>query len=128
MKHQKGSQKAYLLGLANALKPVVQIGKNGLTPELIDAISQALDAHELIKIKFMEFKEEKKTLSKLIGEQTQADLIGMIGNVAIYYKQNPNPEKKKDPHCLINTGFSKPLTACGWPCTLGSRTSGRRHR
>lgn len=97
MKHIKGSQKAYLLGLANALKPVVQIGKNGLTPELIAAISQALDAHELIKIKFLEFKEERKTLSKLIGEQTQADLIGMIGNVAIYYKQNPNPEKRKIP-------------------------------
>jgi len=97
MKRLKGSQRTYLLGLANSLKPVVQIGKNGLSPEVLTMIRQALDSHELIKIKFLEFKQERKILSKTIAEQTNAELIGIIGHVAIYYKQNPDTEKRVIP-------------------------------
>ena len=97
MKRLKGSQRTYLRGLANSLKPVVQIGKNGLTPEIISTVREALDAHELIKIKFLEFKEERKTLSKSIEEQTESELVGIIGHVAIYYKQNPDAGKRKIP-------------------------------
>lgn len=97
MKKLKGSQRTYLRGLAHSLKPVIQIGKNGLTPELIQAIREALQAHELIKIKFIEFKEERKSLSKTIETETGAELVGLIGHVAIYYLQHPDPEKRKIP-------------------------------
>jgi RNA-binding protein len=97
MKKLKGSQRTYLRGLAHSLKPVIQIGKNGLTPELIQAIREALQAHELIKIKFIEFKEERKSLSKTIEAETGAELVGLIGHVAIYYLQHPDPEKRKIP-------------------------------
>jgi RNA-binding protein len=97
MKKLKGSQRTYLRGLAHSLKPVIQIGKNGLTPELLQAIREALQAHELIKIKFIEFKEERKSLSKTIETETGAELVGLIGHVAIYYQQHPDPEKRKIP-------------------------------
>jgi RNA-binding protein len=97
MKKLKGSQRTYLRGRAHALKPIVQIGKNGLTPELLAAVDQALEAHELIKVKFLDFKEERKTISKSVEEQTDAELIGIIGHIAIYYRQHPDPEKRKIP-------------------------------
>jgi len=97
MKKLKGSQRTYLRGLAHSMKPVIQIGKNGLTPELLQAMREALQAHELIKIKFMEFKEERKSLSKTIEAETGAELVGLIGHVAIYYLQHPDPEKRKIP-------------------------------
>jgi RNA-binding protein len=97
MKKLKGSQRTYLRSLAHSLKPVIQIGKNGLTAELLQAIREALQAHELIKIKFIEFKEERKSLSKTIETETGAELVGLIGHVAIYYLQHPDPEKRKIP-------------------------------
>ena len=58
----KGFQKKYLRGLAHNLKPVVLIGQKGLTDDLIKSADRALDRHELIKVKFNEFKErEQKT-------------------------------------------------------------------
>ena len=91
----KGSQKKYLRGLANPLKPVVFIGKEGLTPQVVNAIDEALASQERIKIKFLEFKEEKKELNRDIEEKSQCILAGMIGHVAIFYRQHPDKEKRK---------------------------------
>jgi RNA-binding protein len=91
----KGYQRTHLRGLAHNLKPVVQVGKYGITDDLITAVNQALESHELIKVKFLAFKEEKKELSKTIEDQTQSEMVGLIGNIAIFYKQHPKPEKRK---------------------------------
>ena len=95
MKALKGSQRTYLRGLAHKLRPVVQVGKNGITEDLIKAVDEALDSHELIKVKFVDFKEEKKALSQEIGERTSSEAVGMIGNIAIFYRQQSNKEKQK---------------------------------
>lgn len=88
-----GSARTYLRGLAHHLKPVVYLGKNGLTENFIASVDQALDAHELIKLKFNSFKTEKKTYAKDIEERTKSELIGLIGNIAIYYREHHDPEK-----------------------------------
>ena len=97
MKELKGSQKKYLRGLAHKLNPSAFVGQKGVTETLISEIDQALEASELIKVKFNEFKEkEQKTL--LINEitkVTRAHLAGTIGHVAILYRQNPEKEKQK---------------------------------
>ena len=90
-----GSQRTYLRGLAHKLRPVIQVGKNGITPELIKAVDDALGIHELIKVKFVDFKEEKKELTEGIAEGTSSEAVGLIGNVAIFYRQNPDEEKRK---------------------------------
>jgi len=91
----KGSQKKYLRSQAHHLKPLVIIGAKGLTEQLIGSVDLALKDHELIKVKFGEFKEEKKEISAQIAQVTKSELIGLIGNVAIFYRQQHDPEKRK---------------------------------
>ena len=95
MKTLKGSQRTYLRGLAHKLRPVVQVGKNGVSGELIKAVDEALESHEFIKVKFVDFKEEKKVLSQDIGKRTNSEAVGLIGNIAIFYRQNSDKEKQK---------------------------------
>ena len=91
----KGSQRKYLREQAHHLKQLVIIGAKGVTGQLIASVDLALKDHELIKVKFGEFKEEKKEISEEIAKATQSELIGLIGNIAIFYRQNPEPEKRK---------------------------------
>ena len=95
MKTLKGFQRKHLRGLAHGLRPVVQVGKNGITPDLIRAVDEALEAHELIKVKFVDFKEDRKVLSEEIGEKTSSEPVGLIGNVAIFYREQPDKDRRK---------------------------------
>ena len=89
------TQKKFLKGKAHSLEPVVMVGKGGVTQNLIKSTRESLAAHELIKVRFVEFKEDKKRLTQEIEEKTNSIMIGMIGHVAILYRQNPNQEKRK---------------------------------
>jgi RNA-binding protein len=91
----KGSAKKYLRSLAHHLKPVVIIGKNGVSVQLIGSVDLALKDNELIKVKFGEFKEVKKEISAEIVQATKSELIGIIGNIAIFYRPHPLAEKRK---------------------------------
>ena len=95
METLKGSERKFLRGLAHGLKPVVQVGKGGLTAVVIAAVDAALGDHELVKVKFLDFKEEKKELSAEIGSRTGSELVGLIGNVAIFYRRQADPSKRK---------------------------------
>ena len=72
MQELKGSQKKYLRGLAHSLNPVVTIGRGWLSRQVIRSIDEALETHELIKIKFKEFKEkeQKKAICRQIESRT----------------------------------------------------------
>lgn len=89
------AQKKYLRGLAHELQPVVLVGKRGVSEDLINEIRDALKAHELIKIKFIEHKEERRELAREIEEQATCSIVGEIGNMAILYRQHPNKEKRQ---------------------------------
>ena len=93
----KGSEKKYLRGLVHDKHPVVIIGQKGVTPALIESMDQALVTHEVIKIKFVDFKEktEKQEISNILVEETKSELVGMIGHTAIFYRQNEDPEKRQ---------------------------------
>jgi len=88
------TQRKYLRGLAHHLKPHVQIGKNGLSDEVLASIEEALNANELIKIKFLEFKDSKKEIVSEIERRTRAAQAGLIGNIVILFRQNRDPEKR----------------------------------
>jgi RNA-binding protein len=88
-------EKKLLKKLAHNLRPLIQIGKNGVTPGTISNIDKALKDHELIKIKYLEHKSEKKTLTIQIIEETGSDLINQIGNTITLYRESPDPEKKE---------------------------------
>jgi len=92
-----GYQKKYLKGIAHGLKPVAYVGQKGLSSSLIQAINELLTKHELIKVKFIEFKEkaQKHEIADAVEKKTASELVGMIGHVAILYRQQPDPEKRR---------------------------------
>ena len=77
---------------AHNLEPVVIIGGNGATDGVIKMIDECLTHHELIKVKFNEFKDEKKQISENIAQELNATLIRIIGNIAIFYRENPEKD------------------------------------
>jgi RNA-binding protein len=93
----RGYQKKYLRGLAHGMKPQVFIGQNGLTPSVIQAVDESLDTHELIKVKFIDFKEkdQKKAVLETLEKQTGSKMVGLIGHVAIFYRAQEDPQKRK---------------------------------
>jgi len=95
MKPLSNTQKQFLRRRAHDLKPVVQIGKNGLTDQLHTAVDQELSAHELIKVKFMDFKDQRKELADELVATSSSTLIGLIGNIAILYREQADPEKRR---------------------------------
>ncbi|MRR15322.1 MAG: ribosome assembly RNA-binding protein YhbY [Deltaproteobacteria bacterium] len=95
MEPLKGTQRKYLRGQAHHLRPLVIIGAKGVTEQLIGSVDLALADHELIKVKFGEFKEAKKEMSEEIAGATKSELVGLIGNIAIFYRPSPHPEKRK---------------------------------
>ncbi|MGE4348996.1 MAG: YhbY family RNA-binding protein [Candidatus Berkiella sp.] len=83
-----------LIAKAHSLKPVVQLGQNGLTPAVHDEIDVQLLKHELIKIKLnVQDKEAFDELVRLIPEKHQAFCIQSIGRTIVLYKENPNLSK-----------------------------------
>ena len=95
MENLKGSTRKYLRGLAHHLHPVVIIGKMGITEALLNKVDKALESHELIKVKFGDYKEKKKSLAEEISRRTRSEIVGMIGHIAILYRQHPDEEKRK---------------------------------
>ena len=71
------------------LEPLVRIGKAGLTPAVLQAIEAALNAHELIKIRFSHERDERDELAGQIGVATGAALIMQVGKVAVFYRPKP---------------------------------------
>ena len=95
MEPLKGSQRKYLRSQAHHLKPLVLIGAKGVTEQLLGSVDLALNDHELIKVKFGEFKETKKEISQEIAKATKSELVGLIGNIAILDRQHPESDKRK---------------------------------
>ena len=90
-----GSQRKVLRGMAHNLKPVVQIGKHGLSEAVIESIEQALEDHELIKVKFGDLKDQKKAACAEVCERLRCEDVGTIGHVAIFFRHARDPEKRK---------------------------------
>lgn len=88
-------QRARLAALAHHLDPVVHLGKAGAADGVSDALDRALSDHELVKLRFVDFKGERKELANALAEKNKAELVRVIGNVAILYRQQPDPEKRK---------------------------------
>jgi RNA-binding protein len=90
-------QRRHLKRLAHGLKPVVFIGQSGVSPTVVRAFQEALQRHELIKLKFNEFKEKenKSEIVTALVEKTGAEAVGMVGHTAIFFLAHPDPEKRR---------------------------------
>ncbi|MCQ2591427.1 MAG: YhbY family RNA-binding protein [Treponema sp.] len=88
-------QRKYLEKEAHDLQPVVIVGGAGMTEGVVQMVDTSLAAHELIKVKFNEYKDEKQELTLEMCQQCDANLIRIIGNVAILYRPAEKPEDRK---------------------------------
>ncbi|HYC01303.1 MAG TPA: ribosome assembly RNA-binding protein YhbY [Candidatus Limnocylindrales bacterium] len=88
------TQRKTLRGMAHELEPVVHVGRAGLTERVLDAVRSALEDHELIKIKLAAEREERQEMARQIQSACDAELVGLIGTIAILYRQHQEPEKR----------------------------------
>jgi RNA-binding protein len=89
------AQIAKLKGMAQRMDATLKVGRAGLSEGFLQSVRDALAHRELIKVKFDEFKDQKKTLAPELAEKTESRLVTLIGNVAVLYRQNPDPEKRR---------------------------------
>ena len=80
---------------AQRLKATLKVGKEGLSYQFLAALKHALQHNELIKVKFDDFKEQKKELAPQLAEKSSSHLVARVGNVVVLYK--PKPVHQQDP-------------------------------
>lgn len=103
-------QRSYLKGLAMTMDPIFQLGKSSLTPENTQAIAEALEARELIKINVLQnCADDPNELAQIVAERTHSQVVQVIGKKIVLYKESKN-KKKIDFHLQIkrtNNRFNK---------------------
>jgi len=75
---------------AQRLKATLKIGKEGLSQQFIAAVDEALNHRELIKVKFDDFKQQKKELTPQLAEKCGSHLVTRVGNVVVLYRPKPS--------------------------------------
>jgi RNA-binding protein len=71
---------------AQRLKVTLKIGKEGISPQFLAALDDALRHHELVKVKFAGFKDQKRELSTQLAEKSGCYLVTRVGNVVVLYR------------------------------------------
>ena len=80
-------QRAYLRGLGNELEPIFQIGKGGLSEELLNQLDAALEARELIKVRVLKnCLEEPKILAEEVAQTLNGSVVQTIGRNFLLYR------------------------------------------
>jgi RNA-binding protein len=69
----------------------VKLGHGGMSPAFLQSLDQALAQHGLVKMKFTDFKDERKTLAPQIAAETRSELVMQVGNVAVFFRQREAP-------------------------------------
>lgn len=89
-------QRSYLKSIASTYDAIFQVGKSSVSPEVIDAIREALDKRELIKISVLKnCADEPKDIAQIIAERTRSQVVQVIGRKIVLYKPASNKDKRK---------------------------------
>ncbi len=80
-------QKQYLRGLAHNLKPIIFVGNNGISENVLAEFSHAIEYHELIKVKLNSADRDERTqMAQQIADQTSSEIIQCLGKTAIFFR------------------------------------------
>lgn len=90
-----GYQRRHLRGVAHNLKPIVQVGKAGLSSAVLAAVDEALETHELIKVRLVGDKSNKREMISALESQLDCAEVGLVGHVATLYREHPEPAERK---------------------------------
>ncbi len=87
-------QRAYLKGLASSMAPIAQVGKASITPEVIQAVREAIDKRELVKVSVLKnCFDDPREIAELLAERTRSQVVQVIGKKIVLYK--PSKDKPK---------------------------------
>lgn len=87
-------QRAYLMSLASSLTPIFQVGKSSLTPELTEAIGEAFNTRELIKIAVLKnCFDDPREIAEMVAGRTQSQVVQVIGKKIVLYKEDKDNKK-----------------------------------
>ena len=82
-------QRAHLRGLANKINASFQIGKGGVTPEVVNAVDEYLEANEIVKISILESCEEiPKEAAEVLSGRARADVVQVIGRKIVLFRRS----------------------------------------
>ena len=89
----KPKQRAFLRKMANGLDPIFQIGKSGVTPEVVEAVSAALETRELVKVSILKnCEEELSVCADYLSSRTHSELVCSIGRRFVLYRRAKEPK------------------------------------
>lgn len=78
------------------MDPIFQIGKSSLTPEITEAIGEALEARELIKITVLKnCLDDGHSIAEVLAERTHSEVVQVIGKKIVLYKPTKDEKKRK---------------------------------
>ena len=88
-------ERAHLKSLASTMNPVFQVGKASITPEFTEAIREALEARELIKLNVLKnCMDDPRAIAEVLAERTGSEVVQVIGKKIVLYKENKNKKDK----------------------------------
>lgn len=85
----------YLRKRAHELHPIVMVGKSGFDSRITAALQEALESHELVKVKFVDYKSSRKEIAQQLAASCNAELVTVIGHVAVVYKEHDDPSQRR---------------------------------
>ncbi len=88
-------EKSRLAGIAQTRDPLVSLGRGGASEGLVAQLDLLLDRHELVKLRFADFKESRRALAEELAGKTRSEIVRLIGNVAVFWRRNPDPERRR---------------------------------
>ena len=88
-----GKQVRHLRALGHHLKAVVLVGKEGISPALVNTVDECLTNHELLKIKLLETcPEDRREAAYEVARQTHSHVAQVVGRTILLYRKGENPE------------------------------------
>jgi RNA-binding protein len=90
-----GAQRQRLRGLAHPLRPVVELGRQGLSESFMGELERSLASHELVKVRLRADRDERKQLAGELAERLACEVVGLVGQVAIFYRPAAEPERRR---------------------------------
>ena len=111
-----GKQKRYLRALAHHKKPLVQLGKEGLTDAVCTRIDESLEIHELIKVKVSSTDEELDDIGQRIAQKTRSSLCDVIGRTLLFYRR-----RSKEPTIVLPRVKAAKGSAAGKASAAGGK-------
>ena len=91
----ESKQRSRLAGMAQTRADLLQLGRDGASEALAARLETLLADHELVKLRFLDHKNERAALAASLAQSTGSEIVRVIGNTAIFWKRNPDPKKRK---------------------------------